>query len=63
MRVLKKTIWPYQIKIKRDLKGFDPRVEWLEEKIPEGRWYIIAPHTFCFKNEKDALMFSLKWSQ
>ncbi len=62
MRVLKKTIWPYQIKIKRDLEGFDPRVEWLEEKVPRDRWYVISPYTFCFKNEKDAIMFSMRWS-
>ncbi len=62
MRVLKKTIWPHQVKIKRDLEDFDPRVEWLEEKIPRERWYVIAPHTFCFKDGKDAMMFTLRWS-
>ncbi len=67
MRVLKKTIWPYQVKLdpKKDTDGhyyFDPRAEWLEMKIPKDRFYVIAPNTFCFKTQEDAVMFSLRWS-
>jgi hypothetical protein len=67
VRVLKKTIWPHQVKLKAnsDYDGyeyFDPRVRWLEEKIPEDRWYVIAPNRFAFKMQEDATMFLLRWS-
>lgn len=63
MRVLKKSIWPYQVKLKSDIQDHrDPRVDWLAEKMPKDRWYIIGPNTYCFKTSQDAVMFSLKWS-
>ncbi len=63
MRVLKKTIWPHQVHCQPiPLYQHDPRIEWLEEKLPKERWYVVAPHTFCFKDQKDAVMFSLRWS-
>lgn len=67
MRVLKKTIWPYQVKLdpKKDFDGsyyFDPRSEWLEERMDKDRFYVIGPNTFCFKTQEDAVMFTLRWS-
>lgn len=67
MRVLKKSIWPHQVKLKAesDYDGydyFDPRVRWLEEKLPEDQWRTIAPNSFAFKKQEDVTMFLLKWS-
>ena len=67
MRVLKKSIWPHQVKLKAesDYDGydyFDPRVRWLEEKMPEHHWHVIAPNQFAFKKKEDATMFLLRWS-
>jgi hypothetical protein len=62
MRVLKKTIWPHQIKLTGVGGNVDPRLQWLEEKLPRDQWYILAPNTYCFKTSDNALMFSLRWS-
>ncbi len=67
MRVLKKSIWPYQVKLnpktdRDDDHWFDPREAWLEEKMSKDQFYVIAPNTFCFKNQQDAVMFSLRWA-
>ena len=63
MRVLKKTIWPHQIKLVSDVQdNCDPRLIWLNEKLSKDRWYLIGPDTYCFKTQQDAVIFSLRWS-
>lgn len=65
MRVLKKTIWPHQIKLnaKKEYDGneSDSRIQWLKERMPQDKWYVIAPDRFAFKTQEDAVMFSLRW--
>jgi hypothetical protein len=63
MRVLKKSIWPHQVKLKSEIyDNRDPRIDWLVEKLPKDRWYALGPNTYCFKTQQDAVMFSLRWS-
>jgi hypothetical protein len=62
MRVLKKSIWPYQVVLKPVHGDVDDRIFWLKKRLPMGRWYVIAPYTYCFKTQQDAVLFSLKWS-
>lgn len=62
MRILNKSIWPYQITLKSVVsENRDPRLDWLSEKIPKERWYLVGPNRYCFKKEQDAIMFSLRW--
>lgn len=63
MRVLKKTIWPYQVILKPVVsENTDPCLKWLLEKIPKDRWHLVGPNRYCFKTQQDAVMFSLRWS-
>ncbi len=67
MRVLKKSIWPYQVKLspkteKDDNGWFDPREEWLASNMNKDRFYVLGPNNYAFKDERDAVMFSLKWA-
>jgi|LauGreDrversion4_2_1035121.scaffolds.fasta_scaffold06456_4 hypothetical protein len=63
MRVLKKSIWPHQVKLTYKVENNrDPRLEWLNEKLSKDRWYLVGPSTYCFKTQQDAVMFSLRWS-
>ena len=63
MRVLKKTIWPHQIKLASNVEdNCDPRLVWLNEKLSKDRWYLVGPNTYCFKTQQDAVIFSLRWS-
>jgi len=64
MRVLKKTIWPYQIFL--DTENVREPVLWCFEAIGQrGRaWYHYGTYNrfmFVFKNEEDLLIFKLKW--
>ena len=44
MRVLKKTIWPHQIKLASNVQdNCDSRLIWLNEKLSKDRWYLIGP--------------------
>jgi hypothetical protein len=63
MRVLKKSIWPHQVTLPTVVTDRqDPRLVWLEEKMPKDRWYLIGPNRYCFKVQQDAVMFTLRWS-
>jgi len=63
MRVLKKSIWPHQVVLKQHAeKTVDERAEWLKHRIPQDRWYVLGPNRYCFKEQQDAVLFSLKWS-
>ena len=41
--------------------GWTPCMEWCEETIVDGWWYI-SEGVFEFNTEQDYLMFMLKWS-
>lgn len=63
MRVMNKSIWPYQVKIEDD--QYVERLEWLQENLYHGghyepNWYINGP-TYCFKDEKEYFHFVLRW--
>lgn len=62
MRVLKKTIWPYQIILKSVQGDTDQRIDWLKERLSQDRWYVLGPNRYAFKTQQDAVMFSLRWS-
>lgn len=36
-------------------------IDWLNHNC-EDKWYQCSKIKFCFKNEKDAVMFMLRWS-
>ena len=46
-------VTPYQ--------GWKPCMEWCEEQIVEGWWYI-GEGVFEFVDEQDHLMFMLRWA-
>ena len=63
MRILKKSIWPHQVKLESTVEdNLDPRLVWLNEKLSKDRWYLVGPNTYCFKTQQDAVIFSLRWS-
>ena len=56
MRVLKKTIWPHQVKLESNVEDDrDPRLVWLKEKLSKDRWYLVGPNTYCFKTGSDKI--------
>ena len=64
MRIMNKNIWPFQTKVKKD--GDDVH-RWCQEKLYHGRhyepnWYYNSDTgTWCFKDEREYLMFCLRW--
>lgn len=62
MRILKKTIWPHQVILKSVEGDTDQRIEWLKERMPLDNYYILGPNRYAFKNQQDAVIFSLRWS-
>ena len=68
MRQLKKELWPYRAKVNGNFYGAITDIEmWLGEKFGtfKGRWNVVYTTNdtyFYFRNEKDAVMFSLRWS-
>jgi hypothetical protein len=68
MRELKRELWPYRIKVNLHYTNDITPIElWLGEKFGtfKGRWNVVyqAKHTyFYFRNEQDAVIFSLKWA-
>lgn len=68
MRELKRELWPVKVSLdgtkEHDLMAMEL---WMGERFGtfKGRWNIIQHWKgvdFYFRNEQDALMFSLKWS-
>lgn len=58
-RIMNKAVWPFQKEVEfRGNEHSDTMYKWCEEKIPE--WYLNG-NTFCFKDEKEFLMFCLRW--
>lgn len=68
MRVLKKELWPYKVKVNSDnTKDITPVEIWLGETLGtfKGRWNVVYQynHTdFYFKEKDDAMIFALRWS-
>lgn len=62
MRVMNKSIWPFQIKIEDKLGEAET---WCKNNLYHGGYY--EPNwyrngeTFCFKDEKECMLFSLRW--
>ena len=62
MRVMNKSIWPFQIRVENDLAEME---KWCRDNLYHGGYY--EPNwyrngqTFCFKDEKECMMFSLRW--
>ena len=42
-------------------RGWQPCIDWCEEQIVDGWWYI-SEGVFEFADEADHLMFMLRWS-
>ena len=58
-RIMNKAIWPFQVKVPfEDMDHSDAMYNWCKEKVPQ--WYLNGD-TFCFADEKQFLMFCLKW--
>ena len=60
MRIMNKSIWPYQKTINfQDMDHSDAMYNWCKAHV--DHWYLNG-NTFCFNDEKKFLMFCLKWS-
>lgn len=64
MRELKRELWPFKIKMDKNESDVE---EWLGKSFGpfKGRWNVIyasSGNYFYFRNKKDAVMFSLRWS-
>ena len=67
MRVLKKELWPYKVAVKSDnTKDITPVELWLGNKFGtfKGRWNVVYQYNrtdFYFRDQGDAVVFSLRW--
>ncbi len=68
-RQLNSTIWPEKIVLAEpSAEDYAPRVKWLKEKFGSygNRWYVIINNNktfiFYFKNNEDAVLFTLRWA-
>lgn len=64
MRTLKKLIWPHKVSVPV-LENADIEY-WLGENmgIFKGKWNVVYNHKtidYYFRNEKDAILFALRW--
>ncbi len=69
MRVLKKELWPWKIKVNEaEFTTSVTEMEiWLGEQLGtfKGRWNVVyqSKHTyFYFRKGEDATLFALRWS-
>jgi len=68
MRELKRELWPHKVKVNSDVKHDITSIElWLGQKFGtfKGRWNVVYHYNatyFYFRNESDAVMFSLRWA-
>ena len=66
MRVMNKSIWPYQTRVQ--LVDSDDVFRWCEKNLYHGghyepNWYYnFTTGTWCFKDEKEFTMFCLRWA-
>lgn len=64
-RKLKKELWPHMIKVNHTSQC-DEIEAWLEQTLGifKGRWNAVYNYDstdFYFRNERDAVYFSLRW--
>lgn len=60
MRVMNKTIWPFQSRVQ--LVSGDDIYRWCEENLYHGgHYYNQNTNTWCFKDQKEFMMFCLRW--
>jgi hypothetical protein len=60
MRTMNKAIWPFQVTIPfSNNEQSDSMYNWCKDKYQ--RWYLNG-NTFCFQDEKEFLMFCLRWA-
>ena len=69
MRELKRELWPYKVVLRKNGESGDVTKKeiWLGTQLGtyRGRWKILfRPNEihFYFRNESDAVMFSLRWA-
>jgi hypothetical protein len=69
MRVLKKELWPYKVKVgEKEFTTSITDIEiWLGEQLGtfKGRWNVVYQYNctyFYFRLQEDAMIFSLRWS-
>lgn len=66
MRVLNKSVWPFQIQI--DMSSITVATLWCRENLYPGghyepNWYYNSDTgTWCFKDESEYLLFCLRWA-
>ena len=65
MRMLKKLIWSHKVSV--PVPENNELEVWLEENMGKykARWTVVYSYKtldYYFRNEKDALMFALRWS-
>ena len=61
MRVLNKKYWPYRIAVNSPQCGQGRIDDWLRENVT-GQYFVMSFYEYYFAEEKDAMMFLLKWS-
>lgn len=66
MRILKKTLWPKLVAI-NNADEIESIEIWLEKNLGafRGKWNAVYHHNktdFYFRDEKDELMFMLRWA-
>ena len=69
MRMLKKDLWPYKVKVHEDESSISitEREIWLGKQLGtfKNRWNVVYHHNvtyFYFRSSQDATLFALKWS-
>ena len=64
MRILNKKYWPYHVPVKGANHSVfvkaDDAERWCYTKFKSGNWRNVDNY-FAFKQEQDALMFTLRW--
>lgn len=66
MRVMNKSIWPFQTRLKS--ADSDDVFRWCQKKLYHGgyyepNWYYNSDtNTWCFKDEQEYTMFCLRWA-
>jgi hypothetical protein len=68
MRMLKTELWPYRVKVNEKATNDITAIEiWLGETLGtfKNRWNVVYHYDrtdFYFKQQDDAMIFSLRWS-
>ncbi|HET8688567.1 MAG TPA: hypothetical protein VFM18_18290 [Methanosarcina sp.] len=61
MRIMLISAGRHEVKVYMSEKDNLDAVIWCEENVGVGKWTNLHPF-FLFENEKDAIMFKLKWA-